>query len=88
MEEGEDTFEERLPIAKQLEVGRFAPEIDGDGAVVAGLAGSVAHGHSSVVRSRKLRRDHGGNALQFQGYREGLRALPLKAMECGIAGMQ
>jgi hypothetical protein len=31
--EGEDTFEERLPIAKQLEVRRFAPEIDSDGAV-------------------------------------------------------
>jgi hypothetical protein len=29
-EEGEDTFEERLPIAKQLEVGRFTPKIDGD----------------------------------------------------------
>ena len=69
--EGDDTFEERLPIAKQLEVGRFAPEIDGDGAVFAGLAGRVAHGHSSVIGSRKLRRDHGGNALKFQGHREG-----------------
>jgi hypothetical protein len=61
-EEGKDTFEERLPIAKQLEVGRFAPEIDGDGAVFAGLAGCVAHGHPSGIRSRKLRRDHEGNA--------------------------
>src|SRR5262249_30780228 len=83
-EEGEDTFEERVPIAKQLEVGRFAPEIDGDGAVFAGLAGSVVHGYPSVIRSRKLRRNHGGNALKFQGHREELRALPLKAMECGI----
>jgi hypothetical protein len=33
LDEGEDTFEERLPIAKQLEVRRFAPEIDDDGAV-------------------------------------------------------
>jgi hypothetical protein len=32
-DEGDDTFEERLPIAKQLEIRRFAPEIDGDGAV-------------------------------------------------------
>src|SRR5215831_12443873 len=43
-EEGEDTFEERLPIAKQLEICRFAPEIDGDRTVFAGLMGSVAHG--------------------------------------------
>ena len=64
-DEGEDTFEERLAIAKQLEVGCFAPEIDGDGAVFAGLAGSVAHGHPSGIRSRKLRRHHGGNALQI-----------------------
>jgi hypothetical protein len=82
-EKGEDTFKGRLPIAKQLEVGRFALEIDSDGAVFAGLAGSVAHGHPSGLRSRKLRRDHGGNALQFQGHLEGLRVLPLKAMECG-----
>jgi hypothetical protein len=32
-DEGDDTFEERLPIAKQLEIRRFAPEIDGNGAV-------------------------------------------------------
>ena len=32
-DEGEDTFEKRLPIVKQLEIRRFAPEIDGDGAV-------------------------------------------------------
>ena len=82
--EGEDTFEERLPIAKQLEVCRFAPEIDGDGAVFAGPTGSVAHGHPSVIRSRKMRRHHGGNALQSQDHCEGLRVLPLKARACGI----
>ena len=43
-DEGQDTFEERLPIAKQLEVRCFAPEINGDGAVFTGLAGGVAHG--------------------------------------------
>jgi hypothetical protein len=50
--EGEDTFEECLPIAQQLEIGRFALEIDGDGAVFAGLASSVAHGDPSGIRSR------------------------------------
>ena len=34
-DEGNDTFEERLTIAKQLEVCRSAPEIDGDGTVFA-----------------------------------------------------
>ena len=34
-DEGEDTFEERIPIAKQLEIRRFALEIDGDRPVFA-----------------------------------------------------
>jgi hypothetical protein len=46
-DEGDNTFEERLPIAKQLEVGRFATEIDSDGAVFAGLASGGSHGSSS-----------------------------------------
>src|SRR4029453_17830567 len=46
-DEGEDTFQECLAITQQLEVGRFALEIDGDSAVIAGLASSVAHGSSS-----------------------------------------
>jgi hypothetical protein len=81
--ESEHTFEERFAIAKQMEVRRFTLEIDSDGTVVAGLAGSVTHGHPSVIRSRKLMTDHGGNALKSQDHREGLRGLPLKAMECG-----
>jgi hypothetical protein len=42
-DEGDDTFEERLPIAKQLEIRRFAPEIDGDSPVFAGRFGRCAH---------------------------------------------
>ena len=42
-DKGEDTFEERLPIAKQPEVCRFAPEIDGDGAVFSRRFGGCAH---------------------------------------------
>jgi len=42
-DEGDDTFEERLPIAKQLEVRRFAPEIDGDGAVFSRRLSHYAH---------------------------------------------
>src|SRR5919108_5169084 len=42
-DEGQYAFEERLPIAKQLEVRRFAPEIDGDGAVFSGWFRRCAH---------------------------------------------
>jgi hypothetical protein len=52
-DEGEDTFEERLPIAKQLEVGRFTPEIDSDGAVCSRRLSHYAHasppGHQVLV---------------------------------------
>jgi hypothetical protein len=40
---GEDTLEKRLTIAKQLEVRRFAPEIDGDGAVFSRRFSRCAH---------------------------------------------
>ena len=39
--------------------------------------------HPQVIRSRQLIRHDGGNALKSQDNREGLGALPLKAMECG-----
>jgi hypothetical protein len=42
-DEGEDPFEERLPIAKQLEVRRFAPEIDSDGPVCSRRFSRCAH---------------------------------------------
>src|SRR5215831_431677 len=45
--EGEDTFEERLAIVKQLHIGRFVLKIDGDGPVFASLAGGGSHGSSS-----------------------------------------
>ena len=81
-EKGEDTFDKRLAIAQQLKVGCFVLKIDGEGAVFAvGLAG-VRMVIPQVIRSRKLMRHHEGNALKSQDHREGLRALPLKAMEC------
>jgi hypothetical protein len=38
-EEGEHELEKRLAIAKQLKVGCFVLEIDGDCPIIAGLAG-------------------------------------------------
>src|SRR5262249_3434501 len=63
-DKGEDTFEERLAIAQQLQIGCFVLKIDGEGPVFTALAGRVAHGYPSSIRSRKLRRHHEGNALQ------------------------
>src|SRR2546426_104824 len=48
-----------------------------------GLA-AVPMCHPSVIRSCQLMRHNGGNALKSQDHCEGLRALPLKSMECGI----
>src|SRR5215475_5141362 len=39
--------------------------------------------HPQVIRSRQRIRHDGGNAWKSQDHREGLRPLPLKAMECG-----
>src|SRR5215475_785365 len=46
-----------------------------------GLA-AVPMCHPQVIRSRQRIRHDGGNASKSQDTREGLRALPLKAMEC------
>jgi hypothetical protein len=46
-EKGEDAFEKRLAVAKELKVGGFVVKIDGDGAVFAGLASGIWHGSPS-----------------------------------------
>src|SRR5215471_15422236 len=46
-EKGEDAFDKRFAIPKQLKVGSFVLKIDGDGPVVAGLASSISHGSPS-----------------------------------------
>jgi hypothetical protein len=46
-EKGKDEFDKRLTVVKELKVGPFIVEIDGNGAVVASLAGRLSHGSSS-----------------------------------------
>jgi len=41
---GDHQFDKRLPIVKQLKVGGFIVEIDGDGAVVPRLCGCCGQG--------------------------------------------
>src|SRR4029434_3097431 len=64
--EGEDTFEERLAIVKQLHVGRFVLKIYGDGAVFTSLAGCGSHGHPQVRWSMLMVTKGEGNASSFQ----------------------
>src|SRR5207253_7586058 len=42
-EEGEDKLDTRLGVVKELAVGRFVVEIDGDGAVCAGRFDGLSH---------------------------------------------
>jgi hypothetical protein len=42
-EKGEDEFDKDLAVVKELKVGRFIVEIDGNGAVLPYLCGSCAH---------------------------------------------
>ena len=42
-EKGEDAFDKRLAIAKQLKVDRFVSKIDSDGTVFAGPFGDKPH---------------------------------------------
>jgi len=53
-EEGQETFEERFAIMKQVIVGRFIVEIDGDSAVAPRLCGCcgqcVTPSSSGLVR--------------------------------------
>jgi hypothetical protein len=42
-EKGEDTFDKRLAVTKELEVGRFVLKIDSDGAVCTYRFGCFPH---------------------------------------------
>ena len=42
-DEGQHTFEKRLAVFQQVEVGRFVSKIDGDGAVCSRRFGRCAH---------------------------------------------
>ena len=82
-EEGEDTLDKRLGVVKELAVGRFVVEIDGDGAVCAGRFGGLSHVSSPCRWLSVAMRHREGNALKDQAYGERIGASPLNAMECG-----
>src|SRR5215471_16975083 len=81
-DEGEDTFEERLAIVQQLEIGRFILKIDSDRTVLPGPFGSLPHVSLQRRRSWKLKAHNGGNTLKLQASRDGLRRLPRNRLEC------
>jgi hypothetical protein len=80
-EKGEDEFDKGLAVVKELKVGPFIVEIDGNGAVVASLAG-LRMGHPQVKWSVQLMTHNGGIPAPFQGDREGRGLPPLNPMEC------
>ena len=87
---GESSFKGRLPplggspvTVKELRVGGFIVEIDGDGAVVAFGFGGLCH-VSSPSRRWWVRMRHGEvNVLKWHAYRVRMGTLPRNAMECG-----
>ena len=82
-EQGEDAFEKRFAIAKQLIVGRFVLKVDSNGPVFAGLAGGVAHGSSSGQIVGVADDPTWENACAIARGWEDVEALPLNWVECG-----
>ena len=83
--EGEDTLEKRLPIAKQLKVRCFILKIDGDGTVCLVSVWLLCPCVSpQVIRSRQRMRHDGGNTWKYQDHHEGLRTLPRNSGELRI----
>src|SRR5712664_925643 len=81
-EEGEDAFDKRFAITKELEVGGFVVEIDSDGAVLACRFGGVSHVSSPGQRPLARMRYGDGNVLKDQAYCERLGSSPLNSVEC------
>ena len=65
-EEGQETFEERFAIMKQVIVGRFIVEIDGDSAVVACRLSMLSHVSSPCRWHSVWLRHAEGNVLKNQ----------------------
>jgi hypothetical protein len=72
-EKGEDTFEKRFAVAKQLKVGPFILKINRDGPVFTGLAGCGSHGHPQVDGRCTWVTKDAGHAAQFQEECDGVR---------------
>ena len=79
----QDTLDTRLGVVKELAVGRFVVEIDGDGAVCAGRFDGLSHVSSPCRWLSVAMRHREGKALKDQAFGEKIGASPLNAMECG-----
>lgn len=84
-EKGHNELNERFAIAQQLQVGGVILEIDGNRAVFSCRFGGVAHVSPLWYRVSNVIRHDAGNALKFQENRDGIRALPLNPLECGLS---
>ena len=81
-EEGQDKRDKRFGGVKELAVGRFMVEMNGDRAVFACHFGGLAP-VSSPCRGLSVQRRHReGSALKDQVYGERISAPPLNPVEC------
>jgi hypothetical protein len=83
-EKSEDTLDKRFAIVKQTKIGRFVVKINGDGPVVAGLAGGVAHGSSSGQMVGAAADPQWGKTCLMARRPRQRWALSLNTMECGF----
>jgi hypothetical protein len=83
-DEGQHTFEKRLPIAQELQVGRFVPKIDGDGPVCAWLFGGVTHVPPRLLGLCYAGHNRGATPNHFKTTGQDEGSSPLNSMECGL----
>src|SRR5215468_4876374 len=84
-DEGQHTFEKRLPIAQELKVGRFVLKIDGDGPVCAWLFGCVTHVPPRLLGLCYAGHNRGATPKHFKPTGKAEGPSPLNSMECAIS---
>jgi hypothetical protein len=81
-DEGQHTFEKRLPIAQELQVGRFVLKIDGDGPIGAWLFGCVTHVPPRLLGLCYAGHNRGATPKHFKTTGKDEGPSPLNSMEC------
>src|SRR5215471_2094976 len=74
--------EKRLPIAQELQIGRFVLKIDGDGPVCAWLFGGVTHVPPRLLGLYYAGHNRGATPKHFQTTGKDEGPSPLNSMEC------
>src|SRR5690242_12200545 len=83
-EEGAPTFDQGWAVFQPLAGGGVVSKIDGEGAVCSRRCGGWAHRAPPGHQVSSADETPWGSRVESSSPWEGLRALPLKSMECGI----